>query len=72
MDIEVLIKEKEMLAERIHTAIREESERFRQKTGFSPQSVQVYFREITGLGDRHPRYMVEEVIVSIDATGVEL
>lgn len=72
MEIEVLIKEKEELERRLHSAVGEEIRRFKDRTGFSPQAIAIYMRDITGFEDKNPQYMLEEISVSIDAKGVEI
>jgi hypothetical protein len=72
MEIGKLIERKEQLDRNLHTFIREELEAFRRDTGFSPDAVHVSMREITGLTDRFPRYMVDNVETYLGLKGVVL
>ena len=72
MEIRELILRKESLEKSIHDFLRVEFEQFRKDTGFSPSSVYVSLRDITGLGDENPRYMVDNVEISVDARGVNV
>lgn len=72
MHIEKLIDRKAQLEEDLRLVIYEQVQKFRSDTGYTPDNISVYLRDVTGLGESIRVNMVNEVSVSLDLNGVVL
>lgn len=63
MEINEYVRMREQLERQLHTAIQDAFDRFHEATGVSPRSVDVRMTDVSVIGDKRPRCIVEGVTV---------
>lgn len=61
VDIEEVREARNKMEEDIYLSVFEAMSAFREKTGMSPQRIDIHLVKLTTISDHRPHYLVEEV-----------
>ena len=66
MEIKQFVEEKKKFETYLTLAVSNLNEKFREKTGYSPSSINVNMMPVQEIGIKEPQYIVSSVTVNVD------